>query len=157
MLLAALVEAALDFIVIGGHAVAAHGYVRATRDVDIVYSTDPDNCARFSTALQKLDASIEVADTPPPGGELNSDWLAAGGHFVFATTHGPLDALSWVAGLDFETLGSGAETVELADGTRIRVCGYDDLVKMKTVGDRPRDRQDLLELEAIREEPGGGA
>lgn len=150
-LLVALAEADVRFVVIGGHAVAAHGYERATRDVDIVFSVDPQSCERFAALLRRLHAAVRLADLPAPGGEITGAWLAGGGHFVFATPHGLLDALSWVAGLDYQALESRALTAELTDGTRLRICGYDDLVAMKRTADRPRDREDLLELEALRE------
>lgn len=151
-LLVALVQEGVRFVVIGGHAVAAHGYERATRDVDIVFATDSENCARFATLLNRLDATVRVADLPAPGGQITAEWLAGGGHFLFATTHGLLDALSWIAGFDHATLESRALLVELADGTSLKVCDYDDLVAMKRLADRPRDQEDLRELEALRDE-----
>ena len=150
-LLVSLVEANVRFVVVGGHAVAAHGYERATRDVDIVFATDHENCARFSSLLRRLDATVRLADLPPPDGTITAEWLAGGGHFVFATSHGWLDALSSIAGLDYAALESRALTAELADGTELRICSYDDLVAMKRNADRPRDREDLRELEALRD------
>ena len=155
-LLVSLANADIRFVVIGGHAVAAHGYERATRDVDIVFATDPENCARLCALLRQLDATVRLADLPAPGGEITADWLAGGGHFVFATTHGPLDALSRVAGLDYPALESRALTIELGDGTPLRICGYDDLVAMKRLAGRPRDAEDLRELNAIRGETADG-
>lgn len=115
----------MRFVVIGGHAVAAHGYERATRDVDIVFSTDRDNCERLAELLRRLEPSVRAADVPAPGGRITAEWLSAGGHFVFATVHGLLDALSWIAGRDYATLGSRALIAELADGTQLRICGYE--------------------------------
>jgi hypothetical protein len=149
-----MAEAELQFVVIGGHAVAAHGYERATRDVDIVFSTDRENCERFAELLRRLDASVRAADLPAPEGRITGEWLTAGGHFVFATEHGLLDALSWIAGLDYAALDSRALTAELADGTQLRICSYDDLVALKKAADRPRDREDLRELAALRESDG---
>ena len=151
-LLVALASARVRFVVIGGYAVAAHGYERATRDVDIVFATDLENCERFSTLLREADARVRVADLPAPGDEITPEWLAGGGHFVFSTAHGLLDALSWIAGLDYDALESRALTVSLADGTELRVCSYEDLVAMKRLGNRPRDLEDLRELEALRED-----
>jgi hypothetical protein len=139
-LLVALVRANVHFVVIGGYAVAAHGYERATRDVEIVFATDLENCERFASLLRRLDAHVRVADLPAPDGQITGEWLA----------------LSWIAGLDHSTLDSRALTVELADGTELRVCSYEDLVSMKRVADRPRDREDLHELEAIRDETTDG-
>jgi hypothetical protein len=120
--------------------------------VDIVFATDLENCERFSALLRRLDARVRVADLPAPGGQITADWLASGGHFVFATAHGLLEALSWIAGFDHAALESRALTVDLADGTELTVCSYEDLVAMKRLADRPRDREDLRELEAVRDE-----
>lgn len=142
------------FVVIGGYAVAAHGYERATRDVDIVFATELENCERFAAVLERLQARVRVADLPAPGGKISPQWLAAGGHFVFSTRHGLLDALSWIAGFDHAALESRALTVELSDGTSLRVCSYEDLVAMKQLAGRPRDLEDLRELDSLREELG---
>jgi hypothetical protein len=74
---------------------------------------------------------VRVADLPALGGQITADWLASGGHFVFATVHGLLDALSWIAGLDHSAPDARALTVDLADGTELRVCSNEDLVAMK--------------------------
>jgi hypothetical protein len=71
---------------------------------------------------------------------------------VFSTAHGLLDALSWIAGFDHGVLESRALSVKLSDGTTLRVCSYEDLVAMKQLAGRPRDREDLRELEALRTE-----
>lgn len=154
-LLIALAEAQIDFVVIGGHAVSAHGYERATRDVDIVFSTDPDSCDRLADLLRRLDSAVRVADLPAPDGTITSDWLGEGGRFVFVTAYGVLDALSWIAGRDHATLESRALTAQLSDGTELRICGYDDLIAMKRTAGRPRDREDLRELESLREQRRG--
>jgi hypothetical protein len=148
----ALAAGNVRFVVVGGYAVAAHGYERATRDVDIVFATDLENCERFATVLARLEAEVRLADLPPPGGEITAGWLAGGGHFVFGTVHGLLDALSWIAGRDHAALDSQALTVELSDGSALRVCSYEDLVAMKRLAGRPRDLDDLRELEAVRED-----
>ena len=149
-LLAALAKAAVDFVIVGGHAVAAHGFERGTGDVDIVFSTDLASCEKFAATLRELGASITIADIPPSQGQITAEWLSQGGHFVFATNRGSLDALSWIAGFDYDALSSRSETAELADGLRLRVCSYEDLAQMKRIANRPRDKDDLAELEAIR-------
>lgn len=151
-LLTALAEGGVRFVVIGGHAVSAHGYERATRDVDIVYSTDRQNCVTLAAVLQRLGASVVMAGTPAPRGEIAPEWLTEGGHFIFATDHGLLDALSWIAGLDHSQLDVRAEVAELPEGTTLRVCSYEDLIAMKKFAARSRDLEDLRELRAARDE-----
>jgi hypothetical protein len=55
-LLLALREARVRFVVIGGIAVGVHGYVRATKDLDIVPDPEPENVTRLSSLLRELDA-----------------------------------------------------------------------------------------------------
>jgi len=57
-LLEALNEAGVRFVVIGGVAVGAHGYVRGTEDLDLVPDPDPDNLGRLTEALRKLESTL---------------------------------------------------------------------------------------------------
>ena len=75
--LAALVEAQVEFIVFGAIALMAHGLVRATQDLDIFVSPDAQNVDRLRTALKRVypeDASIDEISTSiwpgsiPPSG-----------------------------------------------------------------------------------------
>lgn len=150
-LLKTLADSSADFVLIGGHAVAAHGYERATRDVDIVYSTDTGSCEALAGALRELGAAVEFADEPAPEGRLDGGWLARGGHFRFATDAGPLDALSTVAGRDYEALAAAAVPVDLS-GSEIFICSFDDLRAMKAAGSRPADEEDLRRLAEARGE-----
>lgn len=58
-ILAALVTEGVDFLLIGGVAVGFHGFVRGTKDVDVVPALDIENLARLSRALRGLDAQLE--------------------------------------------------------------------------------------------------
>jgi len=49
-----LVTARVEFVVIGGFAVIAHGYVRATSDLDIVPAPSLENCRRLATLLTRI-------------------------------------------------------------------------------------------------------
>lgn len=152
-LVRSLSDAGVDFILIGGLAVSAHGYERATRDVDIVYSTDRVSCGRLASALTDLGAEIQFADHPSSG-SADADFvrsLQEGGHFRFSTDAGPLDAISWSLGRDFESMrADAAETV--VGETTVLICSYEDLVRMKSAAGRPQDLADLEALERLRSE-----
>ena len=60
-ILEALVEANV-FLLIGGVAVGFHGYVRATKDVDVVPSPDPENLGRLAGVLEQLGAEVEGSE-----------------------------------------------------------------------------------------------
>ena len=147
-LVRSLADAGVDFVLIGGLAVAAHGYERATRDVDLVFSTSAPSCERLATVLANLGSEVELADHPLSGEAITGEWLGLGGHFRFATDAGPLDALSAVAGFTFEDIAAEAIEVRLGEST-VRVCSRDHLIAMKRSGGRPRDEEDLRELEDL--------
>lgn len=148
MLLRALGDRNVDFVLVGGLAVAAHGYLRATADVEVVFSRGVESCERLAAALAELRAEVDFADRPTPSGGITGPWLAAGGHFRFATEAGPLDALTTVAGFDYESLRAGAIGVDLG-GVAVPVCSLEALLAMKAAGDRARDRADVEELRRI--------
>lgn len=148
MLLRALGDRNVEFVLVGGLAVAAHGYLRATADVDVVFSRRAESCERLAAVLAELRAEIAFADEPAPSGSITGSWLAAGGHFRFATEAGPLDAFTTVAGFDYERLRAGAIRVDLG-GVEVPVCSLEALLAMKVAGDRARDRADVEELRRI--------
>jgi predicted nucleotidyltransferase len=61
-LLESLRDHDVRFIVIGGVAVGAHGYVRATEDLDVVPDPDPANLDRLVDALGAQDRAQDRAD-----------------------------------------------------------------------------------------------
>lgn len=149
-LLQILTQHRVEFVLVGGHAVAAHGHERATRDVDIVFATSAENGQRFAAALAEAGALVSLADVPEPRGGITGEWLAAGGHFRFTTELGPLDALSEMSGRAYADLAPGAVAADLGDGTIVRVCSYEDLVALKQQAARPQDLLDLERLEEVR-------
>lgn len=56
-LIARLVDAGVEFIIVGGGAAAAHGAARTTLDLDVVYRRTPENLSRIVTALSQLAAA----------------------------------------------------------------------------------------------------
>jgi len=152
-----LVDDVVDFVVIGGFAVVAHGYTRATKDIDIVPNPTTENRATLFAALERLGARpIEEADFRPE--EMPVEWtrdaLSAGGNWALQTRFGRIDILQYIEGLDavdgYAGLRARALMTVVPDIGEIAFAGYDDLVRMKEAAGRPRDVSDLAELRAIR-------
>jgi hypothetical protein len=59
-MLEALAQAQVEFVVVGAHAMAAHGYARATGDIDILVRPASENAARVVAALQTFGAPVEA-------------------------------------------------------------------------------------------------
>lgn len=141
------------FVVIGGVAVGAHGFVRATKDLDVVPASDAENLQRLAAVLRDLEARVEgLGDFDPrefPFDPLDPDDLAAGGNFVLSTRLGRLDVMQWVPGIDadvaYEHLTVTAVDADIL-GHPVRVCSRSDLILMKRAAGRPQDLQDLQAL-----------
>lgn len=154
-LIAALKTADVQYVVIGGFAVGAHGFPRATKDLDIVPAPDPENLRRLAGALGELGAEhFETGDFDPsefPFDPLDPAQLAEGGNFLLMTRVGRLDVMQWVPGVDaeraYDVIAEDAIAVPFR-GTSVRVCSLAHLRLMKRTAGRP---QDLVDLENLPE------
>jgi predicted nucleotidyltransferase len=129
-----LARAGVSHIVIGGVAVGFHGYVRATKDLDIVPAPDRDNLERLVAVLRALDAELDGAGDFDPG-ELPD----------------PLDPDTLGERELWEMLSPSAVEVDL-DGVPVKVASYEDLVTLKRQAARPSDLEDLERLRQARGE-----
>jgi len=128
-------------VVVGGFAVIAHDYVRATEDVDLLIPADEANDARLKNALASMGAVW--ADG---GAALDSRELTGREHARLLTRRGLIDLLrEGEPPLDFATVAAGAERAELGAGEFL-IAGLKSIVSFKRLADRPRDRLDLEEL-----------
>lgn len=150
-----LAEAGVEYIVIGGVAVGFHGYVRATKDLDVVPAPDRQNLERLVEVLRGLEAELdgagdfEAAELPDP---LDSEILALGGNWVLQTRLGRFDVMQWLGDAElWEMLSPSAIEVEM-EGVTVKVVGYEDLVALKRQAARPSDLEDLERLRQARGE-----
>jgi predicted nucleotidyltransferase len=152
-ILAELIRENVEFLVIGGIAVGFHGYVRATKDVDIVPAPDPENLERLAQVLRELDAEVEGADEFKDGelpDPLNPAVLGMGGNWVLQTRLGRFDVMQWIdEDALWEKLAPAAIDAEI-DGLPIRIVSYDDLIALKEAAGRPEDLTDLQRLRQAR-------
>lgn len=142
-------------IIIGGVAVAAHGYARPTRDLDIVPAADRENLTRLAAALAQINAmpaeSGDFASEEFAMDATDVDDLVGGGNFRLDTDLGPLDVMQWVSGVDGDDLYVELDRAALAftlGDVPLRYCGLADLRAMKAAAGRPRDLDDLEHLPA---------
>jgi predicted nucleotidyltransferase len=156
LLLERLHEAKVDFILVGGLAVNAWGYLRATRDVDLVPDPSSENLARLGTLLIGLGGKVEVGERLLDAPAIRT-FLRTGDRTLVVTNLGRVDVLQGLPQVPaFRALDEQATEVDI-DGLVVKVCSLDDLLAMKRASDRPRDRDDLEALEAARGERGQGA
>jgi predicted nucleotidyltransferase len=149
-LLARLIEADVRFVLVGGLAVNAWGYLRATRDVDFVPDPDPANLARLNSLLKDLDGKVDVGGKLLAGSAI-STFLRTGDRTLVATELGQVDVLQGLPQVPpFAVLEEQAKDVDL-DGLVVRVCSLEHLIEMKRSSERVRDQEDLVALEAVQQ------
>jgi hypothetical protein len=136
----------VDFVVIGGVAVAAHGYVRATRDLDIVPDPHRDNVRRLAKTLRDVDATLPLAEGRPFELVRDLPRLEKRENMTFDTALGGLDVIQQAPGVpSFTTLAAGAVGADVL-GVPVRISSLDHLRAMKAATGRAQDRADLENL-----------
>lgn len=157
-ILSTLIKHKVGFLVIGGVAVAYHGYVRTTKDLDIVPDPSDANLRRLWAAMQDLDSAplalqdFRPEELPEPFG---LEGLLKLGNWDLSTRHGRLDVLQHINGKletaeDYATLAQASEAMSFDFGV-VRFVGYGDLLDLKTIAGRD---QDLLDIRALQEARG---
>jgi hypothetical protein len=154
-LLGRLARGKVDFIVVGGVAVAVQGYGRATKDLDITYATDRENLVRLGQVLVSAHARLRGIEEDVPFVP-DERTLARTRLLTLDTDDGGLDLLADPPGAPpYETLRKRADRVEL-DGIVVAVAALDDLLAMKRAAGRPQDLADIEALEVARRVRAGG-
>ncbi len=144
-------------MVIGGQAEALMGSPRVTYDVDLCYRRTADNLERLARVLRTLKLTLRGAP-PDLRFRLDARALALGSNFTFEVDgEYALDLLGYLEPIGtYDDLLTGSETLQIG-GRTVRVIGLEDLMRIKRHLARPKDRESLLQLEAIkrlREEEG---
>ncbi|HPA51600.1 MAG TPA: hypothetical protein PLP50_08355 [Thermoanaerobaculia bacterium] len=136
-MLSALDAAGAEYLVVGAHALAAHGVPRATGDLDIWVRATPENARRVLAALREFGASLF---------DLTADDLSSPGTvFQIGVVPVRIDLLTSISGVGFEEAWAGRVEVPI-EGVTVGVLGRRELVRNKRATGRPKD---LLDAETL--------
>jgi len=142
---AALARHDVEYVLIGGLAVQAHGHIRTTQDADLVPAPGPPTRARLAAALGELGARPAGKGEAPPGWSL-AEALDRAGTLRLDTDAGGVDVHREPPGAaPFAALRARAMVLEVAE-VPVVVAGRDDLIAMKRASGRPIDRGDVIAL-----------
>lgn len=138
-MLDALSAAGAEFLIVGAHALAAHGRPRATGDLDLWVRPTPENAERVWRALTAFGSplnEITLADLSTPG-------------VVFQIGLPParIDILTSLTGLTFEEAWPRRQSFSV-EGRALPFLSREDLIRNKTALGRPRDLADIDDLKA---------
>jgi hypothetical protein len=140
-------EAGVRYALVGGYAIAAHGFNRFSEDIDVLVEPSPANARRWIAALSRLPdgAAAELA--------AEADVFAADKLYAIRINDEfTVDVMPAVAGLTWSDLAPHITSVDL-DGTVVPVLDLAGLLKTKQ-GVRPKDQLDAALLRAALERLG---
>lgn len=153
----ALDDAGVRYLVVGGLAVVAHGFLRFTADIDLVLDPDPAAMRRAVEALSGLGytprAPVPFVHYADP--EARATWVREKGlavFSVFSPEHRATEIdLFLEPPFDFETVYVRARRFEVGPGATATFVDLPDLLELKRRVGRPQDLQDIAALESVRE------
>lgn len=141
----------VDFVLIGALAARLYGFPRLTADADITPEGSSRNLEKLASALRELDARI-YTETIPEGlvFDCSSQMLSRAKMWNLTTSAGRLDLAFEPSGTTgYAGLAKDAEQFE-AFGVKFLAASLDDIIRSKEAADRPKDRDDVVILKALR-------
>ena len=148
-LLERVLEHDVEFVVIGAFASAAHGATLLTQDVDICCSFTARNLLKLQDAIAELHPVHRLTPKRLPL-ELTRANCRGLKNLYLETDLGVIDCLSEVLGVGAYSVVKKQSVPLDLDFGKCRVLGLDALIRAKRAMNRPRDREAVVQLEAIR-------
>ena len=130
--------AGAEFLLVGGHALAAHGVIRFTKDIDVWIRPSEANAERVWMALERFGAPMSRLQ--------KGDFSRKGMVVQIGLAPNRIDLLTHVDGLEFEAAWAGRIHSEYGDQD-VQVLGREDLIRNKKAAGRPQDLLDADTLE----------
>ena len=139
----------VEYVVIGGLAMVAHGSAHITKDLDICYRRTPPNLEAVAAAFAPLHPYLRGAPAGLPF-RFDARTIQAGLNFTLTSDHGEVDLLGEVSGVGgYEQALAQSDEVEMF-GLKVRILSLDGLIAAKKAAGRNKDQLHLLELEALK-------
>lgn len=128
----------VEYLVVGAHALACHGFVRATKDIDLYVRPTPENASRIMQALTAFgfgEIGLKTEDFQTPGQIVQLGYPPV-----------RIDLVTSIEGVTWEQATSGAVDGDYG-GTSVRFLGRAELIANKKAAGRPQDLADADRLE----------
>jgi len=132
----------VEYLVVGGWAVAVHGKPRYTKDVDILIRMEPENAKRMVLVLRDFGfGSLDITE---------DDFLTPGHIIQLGFEPNRIDLLTTIPAVNFDDAYKNKIVIELSS-VQISFIGQADLVRNKEAAGR---EQDLLDVKFIKKRSG---
>jgi hypothetical protein len=140
----------VDFVVVGGYAVVAHGGTMVTQDVDVCCDFAAENLLRIQHALENFHPVHRMTPKRVPL-HLTKENCQGLNNIYLDTDIGQIDCLGEILGIgDFQEVKKRSMVIDV-EGHELRLLELDALIEAKKAMNRPRDQEAILQLEALRE------
>ena len=151
-------ETDVRYLLAGGLAVVAHGYVRFTADIDIILGMDEKNLKNAMQVLGTLGykprAPVELHDFIDV--EKRSEWIKQKGLTVFSLWNPDEPAteidIFTESPLNFEKAYSLGIDFNISKNIKVKALNLEDLIFLKNKAGRPKDLEDINKLNVLHEE-----
>jgi hypothetical protein len=131
-------DAGVEYLLIGGHAVAYHGYVRPTRDLDVWIAVSPENAKRVVQAVKSFFGN-ELSG-------LSEKWFLDLENVTrFGAVPNLIEVVQKISGGNFQE-AYARRIVTVVDGLATNLLSLDDLIANKKASARLKDLADIQEL-----------
>jgi len=140
-MLRALYDEKVRFILVGAYALAAHGYPRATMDIDIWVMPSPENADAVLRALRRFGAPLHNLT--------KEDLQKDGTVFQIGVAPRRIDIITAASGLQFEPAYRDSISVDI-EGIEVRIPSIDSLILNKKATGRTKDLADAEALELLK-------
>ncbi len=140
-MLHALSNEKVRFLLVGAYALAAHGYPRATMDIDIWVMPSPQNADAVLRAVESFGAPLHNLT--------REDLQKDGTIFQIGVAPRRIDIITTASGLQFEEAYERSLTVNI-EGIEVHVPSIDDLILNKRTSGRTKDLADAEALEFLK-------
>jgi hypothetical protein len=134
----------VDYLLIGGYSVIFHGYSRTTGDMDIWVRRDAANYKQLQKAFNQF--GLSLFDMTEDNFLNHQEWDV----FSFGVPPVCIDIMVKVKGLEFDEC-FGEALIFNDDGLEVRVLNYNHLIKTKKESNRPKDNDDINNLNKSKE------
>jgi len=130
----------VEFLLVGAYALAAHGYPRATVDIDLWIKPSSENADAVLRALRRFGAPVEKLT--------KADLVAEDTVFQIGVAPRRIDIITGASGLDFDEALTESLAVDI-EGIHVRIPSVADLIRNKRASGRTKDLADAEALEGM--------
>jgi hypothetical protein len=132
-------EEKVEYVVLGGHAVIAHGFIRTTGDIDIFVNSTLENARRLLKALYRFGYTNDEFE--------ESDFTTVPNYLAFSRYDHYIDIMTFTVGVTFEECYSNREILQVRD-VAVNFIGLRELLENKRALGRPQDLRDIENLKS---------